>query len=237
MTDGALRFRYRFRFASGREAEVEVELDRDALESRRQPKQAPEWTRLDFHRCSHCPLAASEPDCPLAVRLVPLVEACRGVASHDPVAVEAVLPERSAHLSTTAQRAFSSLMGLLVATSGCPYTDFLKPMARFHLPMASEEETVYRAVSMYLLGQYFKQREGLAADWELTGLIAAYRDLRVVNKAMAERLRPASERDSAVNALVLLDLLAKMVPYSVEDSLADIRYLFDPYFPVPSAGR
>lgn len=237
MTDGALRFHYRFRFASGREAEVDVELDRDALESRRQAKRPPEWARLAFHRCGHCPLPEAVPDCPLAVRLVPLVEACRGVASHDPVTVEAVLPERSVHLSTTAQRAFSSLMGLLVATSGCPYTAFLKPMARFHLPMASEEETVYRAVSMYLLGQYFKQREGMAADWELAGLIAAYHDLRVVNKAMAERLRPASERDSAVNALVLLDLLAKMVPYSVEDSLAEIRYLFDPYFPLPSVGR
>jgi hypothetical protein len=140
VTDGAPRFHYRFRFASGREAEVDVELDRDAPESRQQPRPAPEWTRLIFHRCSHCSLAASVPDCPL-------VEACGGVASHDPATVEALLPER---------------------------------------------------------------------------------------------LRPASERDSAVNALVLLDLLAKMVPYSVEDSLAEIRYLFDPfdpYFPLPSVGR
>jgi hypothetical protein len=31
----------------------------------------------------------------------------------------------------------------------------VKPMARFHLPLASEEETIYRATTMYLLAQYF----------------------------------------------------------------------------------
>jgi hypothetical protein len=42
-----------------------------------------------------------------------------------------------------------------VATSGCRYTAYFKPMARFHLPFANEEETAYRAISMYLLSQRF----------------------------------------------------------------------------------
>ena len=57
-----------------------------------------------------------------------------------------------------------------MATSGCPHMDFFKPMARFHLPLANAEETVYRATSMYLLAQYFLQREGKEADMELEGL-------------------------------------------------------------------
>ena len=34
--------------------------------------------------------------------------------------------------------------GLIMATAGCPWTDRLRPMARFHLPFATEAETVYR---------------------------------------------------------------------------------------------
>ena len=37
-----------------------------------------------------------------------------------------------------------------MALSGCPVLEQLKPMARFHLPFASVEETIYRAASMYL---------------------------------------------------------------------------------------
>jgi hypothetical protein len=81
-------------------------------------------------------------------------------------------------------------------------------MARFHLPLASTEETVYRATSMFLLAQYF-----------------AYR----VNRAMAERLRSASEQDAAVNAIVILDLLAKALPDAILDSLTEVRHLFSSY--------
>ncbi|MBL0028408.1 MAG: hypothetical protein IPO95_04765 [Rhodanobacteraceae bacterium] len=47
---------------------------------------------------------------------------------------------------------------------------------------------------------------------------------------MAERLRDAGERDGTVNAIVLLDLFAKALPAVIEDSLADLRYMFDNYF-------
>jgi hypothetical protein len=43
---------------------------------------------------------------------------------------------------------------------------------------------------------------------------------------MSSRLRTVGAQDSAVNAVVLLDIFAKMLPYSVEDSLEEIRYLF-----------
>jgi hypothetical protein len=46
---------------------------------------------------------------------------------------------------------------------------------------------------------------------------------------MAERLRVASSKDSAVNAIVLLDLFAKALPYSIEESLEELRYLFGIY--------
>jgi len=44
---------------------------------------------------------------------------------------------------------------------------------------------------------------------------------------MARRIRRASEQDATVNAVVLLDLLAKNLPYSIDESLEEIRYLFE----------
>ena len=42
----------------------------------------PDWTRLDFHQCPHCPLAASERlYCPLAVQLAKLMTLCERLLS------------------------------------------------------------------------------------------------------------------------------------------------------------
>ena len=172
---------------------------------------------------------SERPHCPLAVQLAKLTALCERLLSHDKVKLEVVSAERTITNQTTAQRAVSSLMGLIFATSGCPHTVFLKPMARFHLPLASEEETLYRASSMYLLAQYFRSKQGLAADLELAELKGLYIALHQVNSTMAERLRAIIHKDSAVNAVVLLDLFAKALPYSIAESLEEIRYSFKVY--------
>jgi hypothetical protein len=103
-------------------------------------------------------------------------------------------------------------------------------MARFHLPFSNPEETVYRATSMYLLAQYFLKKRGRSADLDLTGLREIYHTIGVVNDAVAKRLRAAIEADSAVNAIIVLDIYAKAIPVVIEESLEEIRYLFAPYF-------
>jgi uncharacterized protein (DUF2236 family) len=140
--------------------------------------------------------------------------------------MEVTTPERMVTKNTTAQRAVSSLMGLVMATSGCPHMLFLKPMARYHLPFATQEETIFRAVSTYLLEQYFRNKQSLSIDMELENLKKIYAEIRIINNAMASRLRTVSVQDSAVNAVVQLDIFAQILPNSVEDSLEDIRYLF-----------
>jgi uncharacterized protein (DUF2236 family) len=140
--------------------------------------------------------------------------------------MEVTTPERMVTKNTTAQRAVSSLMGLVMATSGCPHMAFLKPMARYHLPFATQEETIFRAVSTYLLEQYFRHKQGLSTDLELENLKEIYAEIRIVNNAIASRLRTVSVQDSAVNAVVQLDMFAQILPYSIEDSLEDLRYLF-----------
>jgi hypothetical protein len=195
------------------------------------PKTLPAWTELNFHQCPHCPLK-NPPHlrCPLAAHLVDVVSRFEDLVSYDNIELTVITQERTISQFTTAQRAISSLMGLISATSGCPHTVFFRPMARYHLPLASEDETIYRATSMYLLAQYFKKKEGLDPDIEFNGLKEFYKKIEVVNETMAKRLKAASDTDSTVNAIIILDMYAKVVPFGIKDSLEGIRHLFNHYF-------
>lgn len=191
---------------------------------------APAWCHLEHQRCPDCPLEAeTSPLCPMALSLADLLAFARTLVSHSAMDVSVITENRETRATVTAQRALSSLMGLVIATSGCPDVAWLRPMAHFHLPLASEEETLYRAVSMYLLAQYFRARHDSTTDFTLDGLSQRYRRLHVINTAIARRLRDAIEEDAPVNAVVLLDMFAKAAPYSVNESLKQLESLFQPY--------
>jgi hypothetical protein len=168
-----------------------------------------------------------------AVSLVGIVQPFDGLLSHDKMRLDVITEERRVSADTSAQRAIGSLMGLVIATCGCPHMAFFKPMARFHVPLADSEETVYRAVSMYLLAQYFLQKEGREANFELDGLKEIYRNVQTVNSGIIERIRSAAETDSTINALIILDVYAKTVDLMIEKPLANIRKFFDSYFVIP----
>ena len=190
----------------------------------------PSWTSLDFHQCPHCPLSIDlYPDCPLSVNLVSIVERLGVLISFDKIHVEVSTKERTVSRSTTAQQGISSLMGLVIAISECPHTDFLKPMARFHLPFADEEETIWRATSTYLLAQYFLIINGHRIDLELEGLTRIYQNIEKLNASIVKRLRTAGKKDSTINALVHLDVFAKYIKPGVEESLDKIRHIFTPF--------
>jgi hypothetical protein len=229
--DKALQISYRLSFEDGSQREIDLRFDSRTLERIDiEADDPPAWTALTFEQCRNCPLAADDhPHCPAALSVMKLVSGCAGMFSYTDVHVTVTTPERITSGNTTLQRAISSLLGLSMSTSGCPHTVFFKPMARFHLPLAGEEETIYRATSMYMLAQYFLIKDGREPDTDLSGLVDIYQAMQVVNTAMAKRLRAASDKDAAVNAIVNLDLFAKAMPYSVEESLEEIRYLFTPY--------
>lgn len=46
---------------------------------------------------------------------------------------------------------------------------------------------------------------------------------------MAARLRGAIEEDASINAVILLDMFAKTMPYSVDDPVAELDHLFRAY--------
>jgi hypothetical protein len=229
---GTMTIRYYFTLPEGVREVFNLQLDAQGLELvGTMPEAMPSWTKLDFHQCPNCPLTPdTHPHCPLAAHLVDIVERFEGLVSYSEIQVDVMTAERFVTQETTVQRGMSSLMGLVMATSGCPHMAFFKPMARFHLPFASAEETVYRATSMYLLAQYFLHKEGHHADLALTGLREIYNNIEVVNVSVAKRLRTATEADSAINAIILLDIYTKAIPVVIEESLEDIRYLFAPFF-------
>ena len=190
----------------------------------------PSWCRLEYHQCTNCPLTVeTHPQCPAVVSIASAIERFDHVFSHEEIELRVVRGARHLSQHTTAQRAISSLLGLLFATSSCPHTDFLKPMARFHLPLASEEETIFRAAGMYLLAQYYRQQDGKESALDLTGLTEIYKNLHLINKTIAERIRSVVNSDSSVNAVVLLDMFTNLMPFVIEEHMDEIRHLFDAY--------
>ncbi len=129
----------------------------------------PEWTALAHNQCPHCPLAREvHPWCPAALAIADLVEAFDGLPSFETVSLEVQAPDRTFRFEgVSLQKALGSLMGLLIPSSGCPHTAFLQPMARFHLPLSTVNETIYRSASMYLLAQWMRRSAGLEPDFDL----------------------------------------------------------------------
>ncbi len=216
---------YRFQFSDGTSASIALSTPtpRDT--------ELPAWTQLTDHQCPNCPLKPeTTPHCPMAVRLVPLMHVTSKRYSYDTVDVDIETTQRHYSKTTSIQNAMGSLMGLLSASSDCPHVAFLRGMAMFHLPFSNEKETLYRVASTYLLAQYLLQQKGVTPDWELKNLRAHYDELQTVNIAMAARLRAASEKDGAINALVLLDSLAKTLQFSIDDALEAIQPVFEYYW-------
>jgi hypothetical protein len=225
-----LPFHYTFEFPDNTEKQFEVRLNAKTLElvnKKDLPK--PAWTKLKYKQCEDCPLGDEHEYCPVAVNLSALVESFKDSISYDRTNVRVQTNERVYEKMTTVQKGLSSIVGIYMVTSDCPVMDKLRPMVRFHLPFGSIEETVYRAVSMYLTAQYLLMRQGKTPDWDLTKLVEIYRAVTHVNRGIANRLASASEEDANTNAVVILSAYAEMIPFSIEHHLAELEYIFSEY--------
>src|SRR6266851_2213586 len=153
---------YDFTFPDGGAKSYTIALDQASLSYLPSRQEAPPaWARLENHQCGHCPLSPAEhPYCPVATNLSAIVEFFKDKASVAEATVTVTTAERIYVKQLPLQRGIFGVFGLVMATSACPYMDFLKPMARFHLPFSTAEETIVRSVSMYLLHQYFVAKRG-----------------------------------------------------------------------------
>jgi len=228
---GTITIQYTFQLSWDRQEVFELEIDEERMELKgRFSKDLPDWTQLDFKQCSICPLDVdTHPRCPAASHIANIVTRFSDILSYDEVHVKVVTKERQISQDTSAQAGISSFMGLVMATSGCPHMAFFKPMARFHLAVANEHETLYRSASNYLLAQYFAAKDGKKADLALDGLKKIYENVKLVNSGILDRLRTVAEKDSSLSAVVTLHMFAEVVLFNIEESLEEVRYLFTPY--------
>jgi hypothetical protein len=236
---GTKHLRYEFRLQDGtvREFELVLRLPDFQLRPTAISQPPPAWTRLENHQCRHCPLKpADHPLCPVAANLAGVIAEFKDCFSHEEADVTIRTEARNYHRRVAVQGGISSLMGIVMVTSGCPIMDKLRPMVATHLPFATLDETLVRAVSTYLLAQYFRHRRGLTPDWELSGLAAVYDDVATLNRCFRERLGTIEMLDANFNALVHLDCFAIFGSMSVDGGLDDVEQAFRAYLGETSAG-
>ncbi|MGB0257420.1 MAG: DUF6901 family protein [Coraliomargarita sp.] len=187
----------------------------------------PEWAMLGHKQCACCPLKESDCKyCPVATRIHPLIEKFSAHKSTERAHVRVETVSRSYVADVDLQSAISSLMGLLMATSGCPILKKLGAMASLHVPFCSTKETLHRSVGSYLTQQYFIQKNGGEPDWELKGLKALYEELGGLNQDFSRRIQGSVESDAMSNAVIIFFATSVLVSTSLEEQLAQYeRYL------------
>jgi len=193
----------------------------------------PAWTALIYSQCPNCPWSPqNSPLCPPAVNLIPVLDAFTEWWSCEQAEVTVTTPDRTITKQARLHTGLAGLVGLIMATSGCPILDRLRPLALTHLPFGGLEETLFRVTSMYALGQAFRHARGLPTDWSFTGLVGLYTDITIINHAFVQRLATVTPKDAILNALIHLDCYAQYAnPASFSRRLAQFEPLFDAYWP------
>ena len=189
-----------------------------------------EWTRLEHHKCSHCPLSEKQsPFCPLASAIDNIISKLQDFLSYDEVHAQVEYKNRIISADITVQKALSSLLGLIIPASGCPHTVYFRPMLRFHMPFADTEETIYRATSMFLLAQYFIFKKSNCIPADFSRLETICNNVHTVNKYICRRLREVSGEDCYLNAIVILDMFSLSIHSALEHGLETFESYFSAY--------
>ena len=80
-------------------------------------------------------------------------------------------------------------------------------------------------VSACLLGRHPAGTELRAGEY-FASLFERYAAVQTVNRCLAKRVADGSCEDATINAVVLLDLLAHMVPFFARETLESLRPLY-----------
>ncbi|CAA6677238.1 MULTISPECIES: DUF6901 family protein [unclassified Lentimonas] len=214
MNDGVVRYIFQVK---DREVVFDVETEPHDLES---SEAFPDWARLEHRQCACCPLSTADCKyCPVATRMHGLLDAFPNDASTERVQVTVEAAARKYSNDCDLQVGINSLMGLMMATSGCPVLKELGAMASFHIPFCSTRETLHRTVGSYLTKQYFVQLEGGEPDWELTHLKELYEVLEGLNQDFSKRIKDSSCGDAVSNAVIMFFATSVVVASSLDQQL------------------
>ena len=184
------------------------------------------WTDLEFQKCPHCPLQAQDsPQCPVARNIDHIVEDSKETVSHTRAQVRVTTPERQYLKECSTQDGLRSLFGLIMACSGCPHLDWLRPLARFHLPFSDADETLFRVLSLQMVESFLARSNASLPDC-VAALHQRYLDVEQVNHAFIRRIRSYCLADADKNALAALDLFAQFFALHQAENFDDLRRLF-----------
>jgi len=234
VTMSNLTITYEFEFQNGEKFVYPLKLDKETvslISDRKAP--LPPWTKLEHFQCVVCPLLKEkEPYCPIAVNIADLIEHFKDIQSTEHVQITVYTEERTYRKEAPAQKGLSSIFGIIMATSNCPIMNFLKPMARYHLPFSTDEETIIRSVSMYLLSQYFIAKKKEQPDLSLDHLDHAYSMVQKVNRGICNRISSVvreskSQGDAVNNAVIILDAFSHLLKIEIEQKLDSFATLFE----------
>lgn len=219
------KIRYSFE-VDGRRLQFEVGINKGDT-TPAETSDLPGWTELGHKQCPCCPLKTeSNSHCPAAADLHKALEAFHELESVGRARVTVETARRSYVRECDLQTGLNSMIGVIMATSGCPVVSQLKNMATFHLPFSSFAETLYRTVGAYLTKQYFIQQEGGEADWQLEGLKRFYEELETLNQAFSSRLQAIEQSDAISNAMVMFFSTSIVAASAVEDQLEEYKDYF-----------
>ncbi len=223
------QFRYVFNFQEKSVKEYIIRLDPVSLALIRDDadQDLADWTRLDYEQCDCCPLSPeAHPRCPIAVNLMELVDEFKEVFSYHDCRVVCETMERTYSKKTSVMEGLSAIFGVIMATSDCPVMEFLKPMARFHLPFSTIEETTVRTASMYLLAQYFRHRNKPGMNFDFSILEKHYTKVQQVNEGLLKRINSVSSEDADKNAIITLHSLSQFLSMEIDYSLGGVESVF-----------
>ncbi len=227
-----MKITYEYFFEDSRVETFDLQFDDETLNLQPFPVEIDQpWTLLKFKQCHVCTLRSVEHKyCPVARNLSYVMMQFKNDVSYEMVSVKVTMERRITERKDSLQEGVSPLMGLIMATSGCPILDKLKPMAFIHLPFSNEIETIFRAVSIYLTAQYIRMTNDQKPDWELLKFNEMYSKINQLNRDFSERVREIQGNDANVNALILLDLFAQVGAFAFsEDWMKQLEPLFCAY--------
>lgn len=226
-----IQYKYNFKFDDGTEKLFNINLDPKSLSLIDESVIPPEWARLKNFRCSHCPLSQNNFEfCPLASSLASVINDFSEYYSFDNVELTISTEEREFRKNTSLQDGVRSMLGIIMVTCGCPVMGKLKPMARFHLPFSTLEETQFRYFSTYILAQYFVEKNGGTPDWKMEKLKYILEDIRTLNINVSRKIAELEVNDTTINSVVILNNFTDYIGLNLdEESLNEVEVLFKDY--------
>jgi hypothetical protein len=172
-------------------------------ESPEKPFTPPTWTRLNCHRCSHCPLSGQDADfCPPAVDMVPIVERFSECNSFDKVTLYITSGVQKHSTVTDLQTALAYLFPFVLLRSACPYAPLLRPLEKFIKPFPDLDDTMFYLLSFDLVKKRVSARDSDSMGELDHKVNKDSHNITMTLHGLLNRLRTASRNDANINGII-----------------------------------